>query len=141
LTRTGVCEDHGVGVDLVTDNQRTANFAGHTLVNFYTTLFGTSRIVALCNVLAIEQGRGKVVRRAVDVVANKTSDKNDTVMKVDDVKNDVVSQQQENVVTVSKTTPTIASIETSKTVDATGKLFKSSLSCKNENFELQKMVD
>ena len=53
LTRSSVCQNYGINV--TRDEYVTSKYVGHNLVNFYTTLFGASRIVALCNVLAIEQ--------------------------------------------------------------------------------------
>ncbi len=53
LTRSSVCQNYGINV--TRDEYVTSKYVGHNLVNFYTTLFGASRIVALCNVIAIEQ--------------------------------------------------------------------------------------
>ena len=125
LTRTGVCEDHGVAINLEAVDMSTTNFVGHTLINFYTTLFGTSRIVALCNILAIEQGRGKIVRRPIEVATNETSEisKNDTSAKNEDVKKDdgsQLKQKQESVLPNTKSTQAAQSIESAaETVDTT----------------------
>jgi hypothetical protein len=52
-------------------------------VNFYTTLFGTSRIVALCNVLAIEQGLGRMVGQRVDI--SQKSDEKKTEIREESI--------------------------------------------------------
>ena len=67
LAQTDICENYGIRVARDDENETTSKYFGHNLVNFYTTLFGTSRIVALCNVLAIEQGLGRLIGQRVDV--------------------------------------------------------------------------
>lgn len=85
LTRSGICANYGIDPSAVNgDYATTSKYLGHSLVNFYTTLFGTSRIVALCNVLAIERGLGKV-KVEVPKLAVTISDKNNSSPSVADV--------------------------------------------------------
>ena len=67
LAQTDICENYGIRIARDDINETTSRYFGQNLVNFYTTLFGTSRIVALCNVLAIEQGLGRMVGQRVDI--------------------------------------------------------------------------
>jgi hypothetical protein len=66
------------------DNATTSKVVGHNLVHFYATLFGASRIVAMCNVLAIEQGLGRIVGQRVEhagAIGESSPEPNDTSTK------------------------------------------------------------
>ena len=119
LSTSSVCENYGIRV--TNDDKLLSKYVGHNLVKFYTTLFGASRIVALCNVLAIEQGLGRLsgVRPEpqqtdeVNADGNNTTQKEsaDKKLKDDAEKSDNISTQGNLENSFSKSTLSV--IETS----------------------------
>jgi hypothetical protein len=67
ILSSGFCQSNGIDISQNTmnitataknTNISNSQYVGHQLVKFYTTLYGTSRILALCNVIAIDQVSG-----------------------------------------------------------------------------------
>jgi hypothetical protein len=94
LSKSSVCENYGIRV--TSDDKLVSKYIGHNLVKFYTTLFGASRIVALCNVLAIEQGLGRLIgsRLEPEIADEVNSDANNTTQKEDNDKNSKVEKSE-----------------------------------------------
>jgi len=60
ILSSGFCQSNGIDVFQSAHNQTfqskniSSQYVNHQLVKFYTTIYGTSRIIALCNIIAIE---------------------------------------------------------------------------------------